>query len=792
MPQEKTHDFQIDSLTNLSQNIYTYYPKQNPNIILGSFQILFWFFFRPSAWKNHISSINPSNDNNIFLLSFWNQKYKKTSLKESSKIYFLYFQSVILLPFFTIFITSVIQYLLGKSHEEIFSDILMASVLSPIFIVLGGTIGGLAYGSMLGMSYGATITATNIDYLLKGIVGGLAGGIACGLAMGVTGGVAYGRKLSGALTLPIFIFTFWTLGDLNFSIAFFGGLLINWFRPLITSLLLVPWHILIYILDRIGSDQRSISLLRYNSAFWDEWNYLNIWGLEQHLMFVVEHFPLEGSIALNYLTNSPQKWAAKAVQIELDARILESCYSADEIAHVHQDILFLSALNTSGSFIRSLNRLSKDIKAALEQSTTYNQRLTLISIEDKLDILVRELRRSSDKYAARFRPIAQRWVNIIALHIQELEKESELSQEIDSPYIIGVPLTDRQEIFVGRTDISSRIEQLLLDRRRPPLLLYGQRRTGKTSLLNNLGRLLPNSIVPLFVDLQGPVSRASSPAGFLYNLAKSMVDSADRQRNLTLPSLSRETLADDPFTVFDEWLDSIEVSLENSTALLALDEFEALDQALVDGRFNEIDILGMLRNLIQHRPRFKVMLAGSHTLNEFQRWSSYLINAQVLHLSYLTKTEARQLIEQPCPGFALRYDADASQRVLDLTRGHPFLVQLLCAEIVVLKNEQEPKLRRHAMLADVETAIPEALSSGSMFFSDIERNQVDGSALVVLRAIANQGEGAIVPLAFLADQNVEGLGYVLKTLLQRELVEQTDNGYRVRVELIRRWFEESA
>jgi len=83
---------------------------------------------------------------------------------------------------------------------------------------------------------------------------------------------------------------------------------------------------------------------------------------------------------------------------------------------------------------------------------------------------------------------------------------------------------------MGRTDISAQIEQLLRDQRRPPLLLYGQRRMGKTSLLNNLGRLLPNTIVPLFVDLQGPATRATDHAGFLYNIARKMVDSAEKQR----------------------------------------------------------------------------------------------------------------------------------------------------------------------------------------------------------------------------------------------------------------------
>ena len=108
-----------------------------------------------------------------------------------------------------------------------------------------------------------------------------------------------------------------------------------------------------------------------------------------------------------------------------------------------------------------------------------------------------------------------------------------------SPYIFGIPLAEHQEIFVGRSDIIKDIEKLLLDRLCPPLLLYGQRRTGKTSLLNNLGRLLPSTIIPLFVDLQGPTSLARDYAGFLYNIARAMISSAKIHRDLVLPSLSR-------------------------------------------------------------------------------------------------------------------------------------------------------------------------------------------------------------------------------------------------------------
>jgi hypothetical protein len=269
-----------------------------------------------------------------------------------------------------------------------------------------------------------------------------------------------------------------------------------------------------------------------------------------------------------------------------------------------------------------------------------------------------------------------------------------------------------------------------------------------------------------------------------------MANSAQRQSAFTLPSLKRETLQDDPFTRFDEWLDEVEQALQPNIALLALDEFEALDNAITKGRFDEEDVLGMLRHLIQHRPRFKVLLAGSHTIEEFQRWASYLINVQVVHISYLKEPEARQLIEQPVKDFTLRYELNAVDRVLQLTRCHPFLIQLLCAEIIALKNEQDPSIRRLATLADVEAAIPEALSVGSFFFADIQSNQADAAGLAILQFLAARGEGATVSRLTIL-QHFPDKSDALNLLLQRELIEEVSEGYRFQVELIRRWFASS-
>lgn len=679
-------------------------------------------------------------------------------------------------------------------------------------------------GMLFAVGLAATLVAGGAVALgrdpLAGLIVGLALSFSLALAMFTPGDSVLGPTLFSAAILPIFIITerstgplpaavssalgggsgwvastiiannlpFWPLFPLSFLTILVGLTIFRW-RPL----LLYPFETSLNAWLRYRDGRRppgQAAYLRWHAAFWDEQQVLPLFGLPEHLLLVLEQNPAEGQAALTYLSHSRQRWAAQSAQIELDARQLEGCTSVTSIGRIHRNSAAGALSGPASALLRSFRRISQDVDAALAQSSAYNQRLALSAIEDRLDGLLRELTRSSERHSLRFRPIAQQWRRVVADHIRGLVEAVELRQEIDSPYVIGVPLTDQQEIFVGRTDISARIEQLLLDRRRPPLLLVGQRRMGKTSLLNNLGRLLPSTIVPLFIDLQGPASHAQDHAGFFYNIARGMSQSARKQSELDLPPLSREQLAIDPFTSFDEWLDEVEASLGEHTALVALDEFEALESAIRRGRLDEQDLLGMLRHLIQHRPRFKILLTSSRGLDELRRWASYMINIQVVHLGYLSEAEARRLIEQPVTGFALRYEPEACRRVLDLTRGHPFLVQLLCDEIVALKNEQAPVVRRLARLADVEAVVPATLERGSFFFADIEHNQTNEAGLKLLTWLAGQGEGAVTrPEIIAAELGSEiAVEPALALLTRRELVEPVGEGVRFQVELIRRWF----
>jgi len=573
-------------------------------------------------------------------------------------------------------------------------------------------------------------------------------------------------------------------------IALLLGFGFNWWRPFLCYIFQAPWNLLLFQADEKRTDTQN-SLLHWHAAFWDEHQYLPLYDLDNYLILVVERDPARGQAAIEYLNNTRQSWAAKAAQIELDARRLQSCTTIKAISRAYRHLAAGELKGPTSALLRSFSRLSHDVKAALAQETPYNQRLALGAAEERLDGLQRELTRSSEPYARRFRPIAEKWRQTLANYRQTLIQAVETRQEIINPYIIGIPLTEHQEIFVGRGDVSERIERLLLDSRCPPLLLYGQRRTGKTSLLNNLGKLLPSTIIPLFVDLQGPTSLAKDYAGFLYNISRAMLTSAKRHRERQLPALTREKLNLDPFTSFDEWLDEVEQGIDsNQTMLLILDEFSALEHIFKKGLLDEESVLGMFRHIIQHRQRIKILLSGSHTLDEFERWASYLINVQTVQISYLQATEALQLIENPVKDFALRYEKTASKRVLEVTRCHPALIQLVCSEIVTQKNKQPISERRLAQVSDVEAAIPGALQHGRFFFADITNNQVTKNGLAILRFLAAEGEGAIMNEETLRTQCPDEFESSLGNLLQRELIEEVlgKKGYRFQVELIRRWF----
>lgn len=645
------------------------------------------------------------------------------------------------------------------------------------FFVHRGLTGNLLAGAFLR----ARETIPALWLMLPAIFGEIVGGATAGAFAGIVGG------MGGWLALAIVIDAApnWPTIPVGIACIVFG-FAVPVLRPLLLYPIVSMLNLIIFRLDEKRTDQQQ-SLLKWNAAFWDEDQRLPLFGLDAHLILVSERNPVDGQQALAFIAKGRQRWAAQEAQLELDARTLERCRDIESMARSHRQFGPGDLAGPASAVLRNLARISQDVAAILEQNV-YNQRVSLRALADRVDGLIRELNRSTEPHAIRFARIISEWQEIITQRERTLAEETARRQEIESPYVIGLPLNELQSVFVGRAEVAERIERLLLQPQRPPLLLYGQRRTGKTSLLHNLGRLLPSSLVPLFIDLQGPASRARNEVGFLYNLSIAIAKQAREHRDLRIVPVTREALKQDPFTVFEQWLDSFSEQLGDSKALLLFDEFEQLEEAMLKERLDRQLILGMLRHIIQHKPKFRVLLAGSHQLHEMKFWASYMINVQIVKLDNLTVIDALRLVEHPVQNFALRYQKQAAERVLHLTGCHPYLLQLLCDRIVHLKNAQPLNSRFLATVDDLENAISDAVQHGAFFFSDIENNQLDEQSRVLLRFLAKKGEHGLGTEEECHALWGPDIPFILKNLLARDLLELFDNGFRFRSELVRRWF----
>jgi hypothetical protein len=594
------------------------------------------------------------------------------------------------------------------------------------------------------------------------------------------------------------------------------GLTVHFWRSILLYPIEATWNMFLLRFDERHLTN-SPSLLRWNAAFWDEFQLFPQVGLEEHLVLEMDRRQDNARTAREDLLETGHIEAVRAAELEMEARHLQRCSDVTAIAIALQSLSTTQDEGPAGSILRHFRRISQDVRAALNQVGSGNRRLTLVMALEQIDKLVQELGDSHEAlvqdstwfparflktlahrhgvhdtevaHRARFRPVAMSWLRIVAEQLRT--EESVQKQEVLNPYVVGVPLGEHHELFVGRTHEARLIETHVLSRNKSPLLLYGQRRMGKTSLLLNLGKLFPSHIVPMLVDLQGPVGSSTSYGGFLYNIARAMVNSAKDRLAATISIPTRESLETDPNTAFDEWLDTVEDALSEKTAILEFDELEVLEREIAKGNFDAEEAMGMFRHIIQHRPKINILFCTSHSILELQELSTHLVNAQVVRVGYLTPGESRQLVERPVKDFILSYEPEASQRVLDVTSGHPALLQLLCYNVVTFKNDQDVDQRWTVSPRDVEAALATALAQAAPVFTNIQKD-VGPLGTATLRSVAKCGMGATVTYEQLSSELCEDLRTTLALLMLRDLLVRVESGYRFRIEMIRRWFAEAA
>lgn len=263
---------------------------------------------------------------------------------------------------------------------------------------------------------------------------------------------------------------------------------------------------------------------------------------------------------------------------------------------------------------------------------------------------------------------------------------------IDNPYVVGKPLTAAsQALYVGRDDVFGWIEENLLGKTQPhTLILYGQRRMGKTSTLYQLvdglrGRTVREypgrPIFPVYIDLQRV---ASCDTGQLFAYLGQQITRYLQKRDITLQLPETWPASNQSYDTFDAFLDQAEAVMpENGLLVLIMDEFEQLQESVERGLLGH-DVLPYLRSLMQHRSRLAFILAGTNQLVE-DYWSIIFHVGLSHEITTLTRAETERLIREPVLPM-IQYDDLAVDQIWLATRGHPYFTQLICHRLISAAN----------------------------------------------------------------------------------------------------------
>ncbi len=332
----------------------------------------------------------------------------------------------------------------------------------------------------------------------------------------------------------------------------------------------------------------------------------------------------------------------------------------------------------------------------------------------------------------------------------------------------------------------------------PSVVLFGHRRMGKTSILHNLGVRFGASttIVNFSMQLVGYVKDTNE---LLFNLALALYDSSSisiRER-LGEPEEKR-FFEHNPYTALRRFLIQLQQLRSTERYLIMIDEFELLEEAIDEGRL-EAHVLDFWRGLIQTYPWFVMVFAGLHTLQEMTKdyWNPLFGSVTTIPVSFLTEGAARQLIIQPNPDFPLDYDADAIEEIICLTNGQPYLIQLICRDLVTRFNRQtfEEGIEREKRftIRDVDAIInaPDFFRHGNAYFTGVwaqAKSSTIAEQTTILRTIAPSEVGLSVEMIEKnTNLTVQVIEEALEKLKQHDMVGEEAGKWKFTVELMRRW-----
>ena len=251
-----------------------------------------------------------------------------------------------------------------------------------------------------------------------------------------------------------------------------------------------------------------------------------------------------------------------------------------------------------------------------------------------------------------------------------------------NPYVIGRPID--QQLFFGREKLFSAIQDDI-QHNRHIILLHGQRRIGKSSVIRNIPHELNDLNEFVFVTFNLEHYSQKSLSEILVDLSQEILnDLSLEDHNIKLPEITELEL--DSGIFYHQFLQQVYQLLENKNLVLVLDEFDAL----INSHDSELleQVYKYLSSLINFNKKlFLVLLIEQKSVNN-HRISKIFKDVPVREIGLLNEDSTKKLIINQAKNI-LEYKEDAIKAILYLSAGHPYFTQAICFTIFGRAREED-------------------------------------------------------------------------------------------------------
>lgn len=367
-----------------------------------------------------------------------------------------------------------------------------------------------------------------------------------------------------------------------------------------------------------------------------------------------------------------------------------------------------------------------------------------------------------------------------------------------NPYIAGSPLRD-PEGFFGRRDIIDWVSAELSNIHTNALVLYGQRRVGKTTILLQLRHSLSlDKYLPIYFDLQDQAK---------LRLGEVLGNLADAVGNLVELNEHRLENFDDEGKYFRSVFlpDLYRVLNKESRPVFLLDEFDVLDQGDEGSLENNVAsraLFPLLRQVMDDdiRPAF-VFVVGRRTEDLRVDFNQMFKTSLTKEVWVLDRLSAETLVRQAEVNETLMFTQQSIDRILQLSKNHAYLTQLVCQRLWQRAYVAKPAGIPTINVDDVTESIPDALEVGEQALIWLWNGLGPAEKIyaAVLAEISDEGkaisEDEVIKVlaehaarARLRRREVE---LAPQDLITRHVLELTENReYVFAIELFRRWVKQ--